>query len=668
MNNNPLKSTEGLTQPPQFTVASTCSVWVLVLILAAFTRPVAAQNFNALDAQLYKAKLFVQATNGAPTAAPGTPYLFQAIIGPSAPTYVSAATVTTPASVVHTMTLDATMNFEFTNGVASQSALDTAYGTGSYTIKYTGITDGQVSVPVSLGSDNFPPAPSVSNVLSAQSLNATNDFLVTFAPDSTGTDFAQLTVVDGNGSVVFRTEPIYYGLGLSATNTSIDIPADTLSPGTSYTGLLQFLRITTLSQVSLPYVQAGFMTQTAFNIQTQGAASIGNIDALAVQLYKGTLYKQGTNGAPNLASNLPYEFTSILVPVLASQVSGVFLLTPTLASNTMPLNTTTNFIFTNAFSSQSALDSSYGTGSYYIYYNGLDDGSVAIPVALGADAFPPAPVVSNITAAQSIIASNNFVVSFAPETNAAEYVQLSVLNSNGIPVFQTQPIYFSAGLSATNSAINLPANTLAPGTNYTGQLQFLRLSTVSVGTTPFVQAGCFAQTTFPIQTQSTNSGGGTTNTPPPPPTAPASFLASYLTLTITNGGGSFASNGVYEFFTSPVGGNYVILGPQAHGLTSGTYVYAANLSNSAVLALVDSKLGGGLNFQIQFTGTGSGVYSISGGPTNFQSGLFGTASNYTSITPANLYLPSLSNTVFNSFFSGHPGASYTLQSSSNLIN
>lgn len=632
-------------------------------LLAISALPTAGQNIDALDVQLYKGMLFRQGASGGPAPVSGSPYFFQAILGPTSASQVSAATVRTPGLITQSLTLDPSMNFVFTNGAASQSALDGNYGNGTYRFQYTGLDDGQVSVSVSLGTDNFPPAPAVANVLAAHSVEATNDFLVSFTPGTEANDFVQLWVVDSSGNVAFQTQPIYFSEGLSATNTGIIIPADTLSAGTSYTAWLQFLRLTTLAQITLPFEQAGFCSETTFALQTQGASS-GNVDALDIQLYKGMLFTQGTNASPVAATNQTYVFQAILGPTLASQVSAVSVLTPALAANPMLLNATTNFVFMEATNSQSGLDGAYGVGTYAVSYTGLDDGPVSVPVSLSSDDFPPTPVVSNVLAAQAVNATNDFLVAFAPDTNANDYVQLSVLDPTGRSVFQTGPIYYSLGLSATNTAIDIPARTLAPETNYTALLQFLRLDTLSAAVAPFIQAGFFSQTTFSLQTKSPNPGGGATNAPPAP-AAPALFLGNHLMLTITNGSGAFGSSGTYQLFTSPIGNTYVVLGPTGRGLSSGTYTYTATGTNIAALTLQDSHLTGNVSLQIVFKTEGAGSYVIASA-SGSQNGAFGSVGSQSTMTPSNLFLPVSSNGVFQSYFSGQEQGTYALETSPDL--
>ncbi len=392
------------------------------------------------------------------------------------------------------------------------------------------------------------------------------------------------------------------------------------------------------------------------------------LDVLEVQAYKGQIYSQTTNGAPSLATNFPYVFEAAAVPLFAPYVTNVSVETPALVTDMMPMDNQTNFAFTGAADTQAALDEVYGDGTYNFNYLGQDDGQTMIPVSLGADDLPPVPQVSDVVAAQSVIFSNEFTVTFAAEAQADtnDYVQLMVLNTNADVVFQTGPIYFSEGLSATNTAIAIPGRTLAAGATYTGLLAFVRLTTLESESLPFVQAGFFTETMFPIQTLRTNGGGTQTNTSPTGPLAPTGFGGSFLTLTITNGSASLASSGTYQLFTSPLGGSYYILGPAGQSLSTGTYTYTVTGSNSATLALADAQLGSGLSLQINFAAPGTGDYAIFSGPTELQSGAFAASMNYVNITVPEFFLFTRTNGQFQSFISGQAGGSYAIDVSSDL--
>src|SRR5581483_10783886 len=115
---------------------------------------------------------------------------------------------------------------------------------------YTGKDDGAASAVISLPADNFPPAPTLSNFLAAQSIDSSSNFTLSFSPWTSpeSGDTVQLIVFDGKGNQVLATPPPYQAYPtppLAATNTSIVISNGILSYSDTYTAVLTFTRVTT---------------------------------------------------------------------------------------------------------------------------------------------------------------------------------------------------------------------------------------------------------------------------------------------------------------------------------------------------------------------------------------------------------------------------------------
>ncbi len=175
-----------------------------------------------------------------------------------------------------------TTNFFFglSGSAASQRGLDTAYGSGTYTLTYTGQLDGSTSAVVTLGEDDFPAAPPfVSNLVAAQSIDPSNNFTLSFAAWTSAetNDYVALTILDSDSNLVFATPQFfatYPQKPLGATNTSIVISNGTLIAGQSYTATLEFIQVTTNNSVDYTYPTfwAGFISQTSFILQTQGSS------------------------------------------------------------------------------------------------------------------------------------------------------------------------------------------------------------------------------------------------------------------------------------------------------------------------------------------------------------------------------------------------------------
>ncbi len=400
------------------------------------------------------------------------------------------------------------------------------------------------------------------------------------------------------------------------------------------------------------------------------------MDVVRYELYKGQLFTQSGTNSPVLATNLPYAINALASPELPSYVTNPVIKTPAGVSHPLTLSGqayegsyTTNYVFNASAATSNALDTNYGTGNYTLTYTGKDDGATSDVLSLKADNYPPAPFVSNLLAAQTINASSNFTLSFSAwlPGNSNNLVQLTILGSNGTPVFATpapDQFYPQAPLSATNNSIVVSNGTLSAGQTYTGILTRTRLTTNNLYTFvsfPFLMGGFFSQTAFTLQTKAppppqTNN--------PAPPVSPVALTNTLLAFTITSGTGPFPASGTYELFTSPLGTNYTVLGNAGAGFGSGGYVYAQTGTNTGVVTFSDSHAGA-VSLQIVFNSAGGGTFILTNS-TAGQQGAFTATPGYSTVSPPNLFLPVLTNGQFQAYLSGDRGVNYTIDSSTNL--
>jgi hypothetical protein len=146
--------------------------------------------------------------------------------------------------------------------------------------------------------------------------------------------------------------------------------------------------------------------------------------------------------------------------------------------------------------------------------------------------------------------------------------------------------------------------------------------------------------------------------------APNSIADTYLSVIINGGTAPFAANGGYQFFTSEVGTNYVVLGNAGAGFKAGTFIYTKTGSNSGLLTFVDSQSGPGISVVLVFSSPTAGILTLTG-LTGTQSGAF-TATNYAGVSPPDLFLPSFTNGQFQTYLSGQEGFVYSIDFSSDL--
>jgi hypothetical protein len=71
------------------------------------------------------------------------------------------------------------------------------------------------------------------------------------------------------------------------------------------------------------------------------------------------------------------------------------------------------FSFGATFASSPGLDAAYANGTYTLVLHGAHDGFRTIPLELPTEAYPPAPWVSNFSAAQNLDSGSDFLLEWA---------------------------------------------------------------------------------------------------------------------------------------------------------------------------------------------------------------------------------------------------------------
>lgn len=157
---------------------------------------------------------------------------------------------------------------------ASKTDLDRFFANGVLTLNLTTVADGPKSLVLDLGTaDNYPPAPTVTNLGSLQSINPSSDTTITWnalagwSPEmSVGSGRMELEIENDQGNEVMWVDNEDFTSGTQCT-----IPAGTLWPGRTYHISLVFIRITDLDGSYGAWGgAAGFQSITEFTIRTAG--------------------------------------------------------------------------------------------------------------------------------------------------------------------------------------------------------------------------------------------------------------------------------------------------------------------------------------------------------------------------------------------------------------
>lgn len=165
----------------------------------------------------------------------GLPFIFGAVVAsPPLGPQLTAATLEFPDG---SLTNLATFNFfSFYETFPTEAELLAAYPAGTYTERFTQI--GEPERVAEIESDlEFPPIPKVTNFAEAQAVAATQPFTLQWNgfTGATGDDFMTIFVSDDqNSTIVFQAPDPCVPRTIQATDTSIILPANTLSPGRTY--------------------------------------------------------------------------------------------------------------------------------------------------------------------------------------------------------------------------------------------------------------------------------------------------------------------------------------------------------------------------------------------------------------------------------------------------
>ena len=192
-------------------------------------------------------------------------------------------------------------------------------------------------------------------------------------------------------------------------------------------------------------------------------------DVLLYGVQKGQSYVQSTPDAPELAPENPYAFEAFAEGTGEGEIYSVFLTKPAGTASALPGG---GFSYSArvVFSSLSAMNSLYRSGTYRFDFDSENDFFRISYVSLSGDNYPPTPHVNNYTAAQAIDPSASFAVRWDAFTGGTfdDSIELYVYDETDAV------IYTDSGLDGTVTSDTIPANTLVAGKTYSAEVIFWR--------------------------------------------------------------------------------------------------------------------------------------------------------------------------------------------------
>jgi hypothetical protein len=206
-----------------------------------------------------------------------------------------------------------------------------------------------------------------------------------------------------------------------------------------------------------------------------GTGTVGTNQYTAFAVGQAAYYSQTSTSAPVLDTTIPpYTFfADVTLSSNQSAISATVELPSTSVSNlTQPLMVAGQFLLTAGNASQAALDGIFGDGNYVFTVTAASSNeqvTVNFPSSL---AQPPAPQISNFTAAQSVNPAQPFTLTwnaFAGATTSDE-IYITIGSAYGTPQPATSNV-----LAGTATSLVIPANALTVGSNYDCFISFYHI-------------------------------------------------------------------------------------------------------------------------------------------------------------------------------------------------
>jgi hypothetical protein len=166
--------------------------------------------------------------------------------------------------------------FDFEALYSSQAQMDSFFPDGAYQARFDTVHDGPRTFNLTLTGSTYPNAPQVLDFAGTQSVNPSNDFVLSWDAFTGGTagDYIGLELEsdDEFSSNTFEMPGVNEPGALNGTNTSVTIPAFTFAPGRTYRGELFFVKVVQVDTNTYPGVMAAaaYFTTTFFELRTSG--------------------------------------------------------------------------------------------------------------------------------------------------------------------------------------------------------------------------------------------------------------------------------------------------------------------------------------------------------------------------------------------------------------
>ncbi|MDB6129365.1 MAG: Ig family protein, partial [Verrucomicrobiales bacterium] len=369
---------------------------------------------------------------------------------------VTNASVQLPNSQI--VTLPDTSDFQFRAGYTTQAAMDTAYANGNHIFTIKTVHDGLKTATLNLTGNTYPGTiPRISNFTAAQTINAKQDFTLTWDAFSGGTvsDAIIISISDTNGNNVFKSPDLGQLGMLTGTAISVVVPGDSLQDGQSYTAQLIFVR-GLFNTTAYPGVNGfeGYYHMTKCPIKTVDVHNYG--------ILKTQGFSQTSTAAPTFFN----AFLTVFADGDNASMVSATLQFPNGSTQTMPASN--GFSLDLKFADKASMDAACPAGTYKILLSTIHDGSKSPSLVIPADNYPNTPHISNFAASQTIHSGGDFTLTWdALGGTVNDFVQVQISAAGQDETTFRSPSIGTVGfLNGTSNSVLITGGTLKGGRTY----------------------------------------------------------------------------------------------------------------------------------------------------------------------------------------------------------
>ncbi|HEY6226827.1 MAG TPA: Ig-like domain-containing protein [Verrucomicrobiae bacterium] len=440
------------------------------------------------------------------------------ISSPSDGPAVTNASLTFPNATTKKVTLTAGF-FRLSEIFTTESALNTAYPEGAYTLRFDQTNETERVITF-----NLPTAPTVipmiENYAEAQVIDASKDFTLrwnAFSPLPAG-GIVRVVIVDEFANRIFLGPNQCVPRTLDPSATSVVIPAGYLRAGFNYTGQLIFTENYYSSTTDVPKMNGnGFVQRTtSFTLKAvNGSVPIpetcdpGTSSGLgSYSITKIIAHTQTSADEVILRTNLPGIFSvTVQSPSLGPIVTNGSITLPG-GAQTPLINQIGYYILSGTYDTETALESAYPAGNYTLRFN-----QTGQPERVIAETMPATPAVVpkivNYAAAQSIDPTKEFTLQwnpFSPLPSGA-FVTVVITDDLGRLVFLAPNPCIPRTLDPSATSVTIPTNYFTAGRKYNGQIVFGGMFYTSTTDVPQMIGSGMVERTTSFTLQAAPAGG-----------------------------------------------------------------------------------------------------------------------------------------------------------------